>query len=117
MALREQAKRGGEPIIAPLRDKKTGQILTNVQIIRNMDKVLTTLKNSPEQDDQVAYSKMINNDEDIYNYIHEIASIENDLVAQNRLNETLLPDPAMAGKLAQMERAAEAKIQKSKKHK
>lgn len=103
MALRKQEKRGGEPVIQPLRDKKTGKILTNVQIIRNMDKVLTKFKDSPNSEDQVKFSKMINNDMEIYNWIHEIAGIESDLVAQQRINESLLPNPTMARKLAEMD--------------
>lgn len=103
MALREPAKRGGEPVIQPLRDKKTGKILTNVQIIRNMDRVLTALKNSKESEDQVSYQKMINGDESIYNWIHEVASIKDDFEAQNRINTTLIPNPAAAAAFAKME--------------
>ena len=106
MALREKAKRGGEPVIQPLRDKKTGKILTNVQIIRNMDKVLTALKNSKESNDQVKYQKMINGDESIYNWIHEVASIKDDFEVQNRINTTLIPNPAAAAAFAQMESKA-----------
>lgn len=103
MALRDKSKRGGEPVITPLRDKKTGKILTNVQILRNMDKVLTALKNSKESEDQVNYQKMINGDESIYNWIHEVASIKDDFEAQNRINTTLIPNPAAAAAFAQME--------------
>lgn len=107
MALRDKAKRGGEPVIQPLRDKKTGAILTNVQIIKNMDKVLTALKNSPKVEDQVRFSNMTNNDPDIYNWIHEIAQIEDPMEAQKRINNTLLPDPATAAKLKAMEQKAQ----------
>lgn len=106
MALREKTKRGGEPVIQPLRDKKTGKILTNVQIVRNMDKVLTALKNSKEPEDQVKYQKMINGDESIYNWIHEVASTKDDFEAQNRINTTLIPNPAAAAAFAQMESKA-----------
>ena len=102
MALRDPKKRGGEPVIQPLRDKKTGKILTNVQIVKNMDKVLTTLKESKDTNDQVEYQKMINNDESIYNWIHEVASIKDEAEAQNRINSTLIPNPAAAAKFAQM---------------
>lgn len=102
MALRDKAKRGGEPVITPLRDKKTGKILTNVQIIRNMDKVLTALKDSDKTEDQVAYQKMINSDQSIYDWIHEVASIKDDFEAQNRINNSLIPNPAAAAAFANM---------------
>ena len=102
MALRDERKRGGEPVIQPLRDKKTGKVLTNVQIIRNMDKVLTTLKNSEKAEDQVQYEKMTNGDETIYKWIHEVASIKDDFEAQNRISTTLLPNPAAAAAFAKM---------------
>lgn len=112
MALRETSKRGGEPVIVPLLDKKTKKPLTNVQIIRNMDKVLTALKDSKKPADQIAFSKAIDNDMKIYDYIHEVASIEDDRAAQRRIEETLLPNPAMAAQLQQFEAKAKAKSKK-----
>ena len=103
MALRETSKRGGEPVIVPLLDKKTKKPLTNIQIIRNMDKVLTALNDSKKPEDQIAFSNSIDNDMNIYNYIHEVASIEDDKVAQKRIEETLLPNPAMAKQLQSLE--------------
>lgn len=103
MALRKPEKRGGEPVIQPLRDKKTGEVLTNAKIIRNMDKVLTALKKSSDPKDQVLFSNMINNDMTIYDYIHETAAIEDDFRLQERLNSSLIPNPSLAAKLQAME--------------
>ena len=68
-----------------------------------MDKVLTALKDSKKPEDQIAFSNSIDNDMNIYNYIHEVASIEDDKVAQKRIEETLLPNPAMAKQLQSLE--------------
>lgn len=114
MALRELSKRGGEPVITPLLNKKTGKPLTNAQIIRNTDKVLTMLKESKDPKDQILFSNMINNDQHIYNYIHEVASIEDDAALQQRLNETLLPNPALAAELAAFEKKANQAAKKAK---
>ena len=114
MGLREVNKRGGEPIIEPLRDKKTGKTLTNIQIIRNMDKVLTTLKESKNEEDQLRFAKMTNSDPDIYNYIHEVAAIKDDTLAQKRLAETLIPNPALAAQLKAKEEAVDREIKLKK---
>lgn len=88
----------GESVIQPLLDKKTGKPLTNVAIFRAVDKILTGLKNSDKEEDQLTFSKMINGEPEIYDYIHEVASIKSDQEAQDRIKNTLLAIPGAAGK-------------------
>lgn len=83
----------GTATIQPMIDKETGKPITNVKAVRSFFKVLTKLRNSPIEEDQLQYNKIINGDETIYQWFKQINDEPNDILAQSLINKTLIPIP------------------------
>ncbi len=77
-------------VISKFLNPDTKKPITNVEVVRKMDKILTKLKNSNLPKDKIDYEKLINGEEEIYEWIHEVASL-GDTEAQKRIAETLIP--------------------------
>lgn len=75
-------------IVKPLRDKK-GNIITNVQIVKGTYKFLKKLKESKNPKDNILFSKLVKNHNEVYDWCEQIANCSDDKTAQSLIEETL----------------------------
>lgn len=99
-------------VIEPLRNVD-GTIKTNVQIVRDVHKILKRMRDGiPGQSteahkkEQKEFYRIINNEPQIMTWIENIAKIEDDRAAQYAIEETLLPIdmPAVSQKISKKDR-------------
>lgn len=84
-------------IIEPIKNAD-GTVETNVQVVRNMTKILRRLRDGfPGQSrqartkEQREFFRITNNDPEIMNWLESISRIEDDRIAQLTIEDTLLP--------------------------
>ena len=77
-------------LIEPIINKDTNRPITNVEMVRLLAKQFKKLENSDKQEDNITLSKMINGDNQIKEWVYQIAEEPNDIIAQSILERTLL---------------------------
>ena len=88
--------------IKPIRDKKTGEVLSNVEVVKRFYKELLKLKEGDPSDDEATKIKKRakldiitnGNTDKVLEWCEQIVNCDDPVVAQNMLANTLIGIPS-----------------------